>query len=182
MFAGQSKKRDVKFIRPPNILKQKVGTGGINVDKINKAEEIIGSSESLFPPFAKEMLDVIQGLITDFEARKNDGEDYIEDIIHPIMDIKANGAMLGYPMASHISDVSLKFLEVIESMNKDALQIIQVTHKALNLIVVQDMKGFDKQVSGALRKELSEACDRYFEKHGKGKEVERIDLEQEIGN
>ena len=180
MFANQSKKRDVKFIRPPNVLKQKVGSGGIDVAKINKAEEKIGNASDLFPPFAKDMLKHIRALIDDFENRKNDGEAYIEDIIHPIMDMKASGSMLGYPMASHISDVSLGFLEVIEVMNKDALQIIDVTHKALSLIVAQDMKGYDKAVSSALRKELNEACDRYFEKHGEGKDIDRVDFEQEI--
>lgn len=175
MFAGQSKKRNVKFIRPPNLLKQKVGTGGISVDKLNKAQELIGQSSDLFIPFATETLAEIRKQIDAFDTRHNDGEAYIEDFIHPIMDIKANGAMLGYPMASHVSDVCLHFLEVIDTMTHDALQIIDVTHKALSVIVTQDMKGFDKDISTGLRKELNQACDRYFDKHGTAEDVNRIE-------
>lgn len=181
MFAGQNNKRNVRFIRPPNLIKQKVGSGGLEADKLNAAEALIGESGHLFIPFAKDMLTLLKQLIDVFETRKDEGNDYIEDIIHPIMDIKANGAMLGYPMTSHIADVTLHFLETIDALNVDSIKIIDVTHKALSVVVQQDMKGFDNKISNELRKELNQACDRYIEKHGLGPSPDHVNLNQEIG-
>lgn len=156
-----------RFIKPPNRLKAKVGGGGIDEQLLDKAQHFIQEVEVDFRPTAEELLVQIKESIKEYDSAKSDEERQAikEKIASAIMQIKANGGMFGYQLMGEIAALGLYFLDSIEGFNKDALQVIDVHSKALQIIVANKLKGNGGKEGFALVKELEKACYRYNQKY-----------------
>ena len=156
---------DVRFIKPPNKLKQKVGTGGIDEKLLEKAETYIEKAELDFVPFATQFLNDLSKSAK--EARKsNDNYEEAKDrMISPIMQLKANGGMFQYQLVSEVADIALQFLEAVDHVDDDVFDIIKAHENTIKVIITKKLKGHGGREGYALVKELDKACKRYFSKH-----------------
>lgn len=160
---------DVRFIKPPNKLKQKVGTGGIDEKLLEKAQHYIEKAELDFVPYAQKFLKELAEFAQ--EARKGN-DNYKEaknKLIGPVMQLKANGGMFQYQLVSDVADIALQFLEAIERMDEDAFDVITAHENTIKVIIANKLMGSGGREGYALVKELDKACTRYFSKHNKGK-------------
>jgi hypothetical protein len=155
------------FTTPPNKLKIKVGHGGIDESLLNKADEIIKSSEIDFSPIATSLLNSLESFIDKAKQAKTEEDLKIanDSLANAIMQLKANGGMFKYQLISEIAALALHFLDHIESLNHDAISVIDVHAKALNSIVRNKLSGDGGKHGYALVKELEQACTRYFKKY-----------------
>lgn len=160
---GQGTK--VKYHNPPNILKQKVGTGGLEPHIIQMAEEFISTNQVDFAPHAEKILTRLAGAIKVAKSKDRTERDVIDTITGPIMELKANGAMFRYFLVSEIADVMLNFLENISELNNDAFEIIDVHQKTLEVILKSKLQGDGGREGKALAQELYDACSRYRKKY-----------------
>lgn len=156
-----------RFIKPPNRLKTKVGGGGIDERLLDKAQNFIKEVEVDFRPTAEELLADIKAAIKAYDSAKSDEERQAlkEKIASTIMQIKANGGMFGYQLMGEIAALGLYFLDNIEGFNHDALQVIDVHSKTLQIIIANKLKGNGGKEGYALVKELEKACYRYNQKY-----------------
>lgn len=154
-----------RFINPPNILKQKVGTGGIDESLLDKSQNHIETADLDFTPFAQQFLADFSSLIKKAKAT-SDGA-LINKMVAPIMQIKANGGMFRYQLLSDVADICLQFLEEIKTLDKDSLDVIEAHERTLQIILKHKLKGSGGAEGYALVKELDKACRRYFKKHKK---------------
>jgi hypothetical protein len=159
-------KKEPRFIKPPNILKQKVGTGSIDETLLEKSQAAINNPKIDFIPYAQQFLKQFSEFAK--EARTNDNfKEAKEKIIGPVMQLKANGGMFQYQLVSDVADIALQFLETVETGNKDTFDVIKAHEKTIQVIIANKLKGDGGREGYALIKELDHACQRYFSKYGK---------------
>ena len=163
----QTSSKKPRFIKPPNKLKAKVGAGGIDETLLDRAQNFIKTVEIDFKPIALDFLSEIKVAMK--KAREaNDIETRTkakEELARAIMQLKANGGMFKYQLISEIAALALYFLESVEELNEDSIQVIAVHEKAIQIIVANNMSGDGGQEGYALVKELEKACDRFYKKY-----------------
>lgn len=165
---NQTPKRDATFIMPPNIIKGKVGTGGLNEKVLKRAQKLLETHTADFSPLADIYLSrMMEGIEAAEKVDKNEYnlEDLISAILLPCVQLKANGAMFHYQLITRIADRFVQFMEVVERLDTETLEIARAYHSTIKIVVAGKIKGDGGKQGDALVEELNNACMRYFEKH-----------------
>lgn len=157
--------KKAKFIKVENKIQKKAGFGEIADVSVSRSENIILNNNVDFKEIATPVLSNLRATIK--LARDNPEKIDIlrQDLIKPIMELKANGAMFKYELIGALASVMLSFLEHINQLNKDALEIIEAHEKTLTLIVVKGIKGDGGLMGKQVIEELESACGRYYRKN-----------------
>lgn len=157
----------VEIFEPPNVLKQKAGSGGIAEHFIEKAEGFIRNNDIDFIPFAEEHIEKIESAFESLIISTTPGKQktFLDEIVENIMLIKAHGGMFKYGVMSRISGVTLSFLEDAEVINDDMFQIIAAHNNTIKLIIKHDIKGDGGAHGSALLDELRKAIGRHAKKY-----------------
>lgn len=159
-------RRNAEFFNPPNHLKLKVGTGGLTENILGKAQALLENNTVDFTPLAEMYLDAMMKGIE--QARTPDPDldkdTLIAAILFPGMQLKANGGMFQYHLVTHIADRFVQFMEVIETVDHEALEIIIAFHTTIRAVILGRIKGDGGKRGEELMTALVEACHRYFEK------------------
>jgi hypothetical protein len=95
----------------------------------------------------------------------NNIEPAIANIIYPAMQLKANGGMFHYQLVTKIADKLIQFMEVIEGLDKDALEIITAYQTTIRAVIQGRITGDGGRYGDELIEALNEACMRYFDKN-----------------
>lgn len=163
MKDSKTSNQKVRFIKPPNKLKAKVGSGGIAPALLEKAQEVISNNNVDFIPMAQGFLDKIAKVKSDFE-KNNDKKDK-EALASLVMQLKASGGMFQYQLVSEVADSCLHFVENCEDFNKDAFAVLQAHENTIKIIIKNKLKGDGGKEGYALVTELHKASKRFFSKH-----------------
>lgn len=156
----------VKFINPPNRLKMKAGGGGVPEERIAHAQIVMDDFEADFLPIATELTENLSNATQAALKKIKQNKDFDKsEIINPIMQIKANGAMFKYNLLTDIADICLQFMETVNDYNKEAITIIRAHEKAIQAIIKNNLKGDGGKEGYTLVQELHLACTRYFKKY-----------------
>lgn len=163
----QVPRRKAEFIKPPNILKAKVGSGGLSEDILNKAQLLLENNTVDFQPLAEIYLNsLMKGIdLAKNAAQDEDAEYIIASMLYPGMQLKANGGMFHYPLVTQIADKLIQFLEVIETPDIEAVEIVLAFHTTMRAVVLGRIKGDGGRHGRELMLALHDACVRYFEKN-----------------
>lgn len=164
---NQSPKRNAEFIKPPNLIKAKVGTGGLSDTILDRAQKLLENTTVDFAPLADIYLaSMMKGIV---RARKPEPEDdnefLIAGVLYPCAQLKANGGMFHYPLVTRIADRFVQFLEVVDQIDIDALEIAEAFHTTIKLVITSKIKGDGGAHGNELVEALNDACMRYFEKN-----------------
>lgn len=171
-----SENKTVRVVKASRMLQSKVGTGTIDEKKVEKSQKIIDSNAIDFKPMAKTYLDQLAVAVENAKAGKTDHAALIQELIEPVMQIKANAAMFDYNLVSRLANIMLNFLETITEVDENVLEIIVAHQNTLNLIVNNAMKGDGGEYGIELESELKSVCKRYFAKRASaGKPIEDRD-------
>jgi hypothetical protein len=160
-------RRKAEFYNPPNHLKLKVGIGGLTENILNKAQALLENNSVDFTPLAEMYLDAMMKGIEQARTPSPDlnRETIIGAILFPGMQLKANGGMFHYQLVTQIADRFIQYMEVIESVDSDALEIIIAFHTTIRAVILGRIKGDGGKRGEELIAALVDACQRYFEKH-----------------
>lgn len=167
VFENQPKIRKAELIVPPNILKQKIGSGGIDPKLLVKAQEVLETNTTDFRPIATGLLENMDAAI-EF-ARNNPAaeiEPSIERMIYPAMQLKAQGSMFHFPLITEISDILVNFLETVSGIDKDVLEIVTAHKLAIAAVISANMAGPTGVRGRELTESLMGACLRYYKSRG----------------
>ncbi|MBI1215471.1 MAG: hypothetical protein GC185_06610 [Alphaproteobacteria bacterium] len=162
VFKGQKKLRKASLMDPPNLIKEKVGSGGLNPLLLERAQDVIDNNTVDFAPIGKELLELLGATIKDVQAGKAKGEEAISAVIYPAMQLKAQGGMFHYPLMSALADVLVNFLETVETLDEDAMRVIIVHKTAFDHVMRAGIKSEKDAAGQALQSELLKACARYY--------------------
>jgi hypothetical protein len=162
---NQKPRRKAEFIKPLNLLKSKAGYGGLDEEILNKAQAVLENNSVDFQPLAEMYL---SGMMRGIERARNPAPGESEEVlitgmIYPAMQLKAGGAMCGYPLVTRIADKLIQFLEVIAEPDKDALDIVLAFHTTMRAVLTGRVTGSGGKHGDELMQALEAACLRYFE-------------------
>jgi len=171
-MSDPTKRRDAQIIDPSTLLKSKVGSGGLSDHVLQRAQSMLDNASTDFKPLAENFLDSIgethAQAQSDLKAGQlSDGnhETLINTLIYPSLELKSHGAMFQYPAVSRIATNLVKFLEVIKSLDEEALEIVEAYHQGITLIVSGRIPKEGRIEGEKLYDALNAACTRYFDKH-----------------
>mgnify|MGYP003624278762 CR=1 FL=1 len=165
---NQKQIRRAEFINPPNIIKSKVGSGGLSQSILSKAQILLENNTVDFRPLGEMYLDQLQDGINQAAAdldKKNgerSTEKLIRQMLYPSMQLKANGGMFHYDLVTVIGDKLVQFLEVIEKPDMEALEIVQAFHTTVRAVLLGQIQGTGGRYGAELLQALDDACHRYF--------------------
>lgn len=159
-------KKYARFIKPPNILKEKVGSGGLSKNILEKAQQLLDENSIDFEPIAQQYMGALQVALNEAEQKggKDQDETLLENMIKPIMQMKANGGMFKYTLVSRISDGIVLFLEHLDRIDADVLEILQAYQTTITAILHGRIQGDGGEKGDALAMAISDACARYNKK------------------
>jgi hypothetical protein len=158
-------KKNVRIIKADLALQLKAGTGIIDSDRIEKSQQAIDQNKIDFIPLASESLEILDVALK-YANGNLDGDPRIllTNLVKPIMQIKADAAMFGYPLVSRLAGTILDFLGDRTTVDRDLIRIVEAHYKALLLIISRRMRGDGGQHGPEIQKELEAACKRYLVK------------------
>lgn len=165
---NQKPRRNAEFLTPPNIIKAKVGSGGLSDDILIKAQAVLETNNTDFAPLAEMYLQNLNAAIDGGKfliGFMGDHETAILSMIYPSMQLKANGGMFHFPIITQLADKMVQFLEVIETIDRDVIDLVNafvITIRAVIAGRVHDIKSARGQ---ELLSALDGACRRYFTRH-----------------
>jgi len=155
---------DPKFISPLNKLKEKVGSGGISSEKLQKGQDFLEKNTVDFTPHANDLLARLRELMANINPVVP-SHTTLEEIVKIVMQLKANGSMFHYQLLSMTSDVLLRFMEKVRIVDADFLDILNVYTNILTAILNKRLTGNGGHEGYALTQELNNACQRYNRKN-----------------
>lgn len=156
----------IRIIKAIPLLKAKVGYGpNIDEKKILRSQQVIDQNAVDFPPLAQEYLDQLEEGIKAAQEDRGDFSTLMSGMTVPVMQIKANASMFGYALAGQLATIMLNFLESLEAIDGDVIDIALAHHKTITTIVHNKMAGDGGDFGQQLETELKEACNRYYKKN-----------------
>lgn len=161
--------KKAEIIKANFTLQEKVGKGSIDKHIIEKCQAVIDEDVSDFAPLAEDFLKTLSAAIKDAKKGDTPTELAIQNMADPVMQLKANAAMFKYDLVSSLANIMLSFLESVNKLDKDMLEIVEAHYKTLSAIVIKKMKGTGGESGKRLEGELKDACKRYFSKKPKPK-------------
>jgi len=156
---------ETKKITPPNRLKRKVGSGGIPLVRIERAESLVEDSDIGFGEYVEEQILILDGHMNAFNGESALSDKGRLELTKPVMTLKAHGAMFGYKIISNVAHEILNLLETSNTLNVDLLEILGAFKTALRVIVKQEIKSTDSVAAEKILHEINHACTRYFAKY-----------------
>lgn len=154
-----------KVYKASNMLQQKVGAGPLDPKVVAKMQDAIDNNDVDFTPMGLEFLEQLEDAIRTIESGDpHNMSEHKEALTAPVMQLKANGAIFHYPLIGNLSNVMLSFLESIQEIDKDAMDVIEAHHKTLRAIISKRMSGDGGDIGTEMVKELRDACGRYYAK------------------
>jgi len=162
---SSQEKKNVRIIKPDLSLQSKVGTGSIDTEKIEKSQKAIDENKIDFIPLATESLETLDVAIKSANGNiDGDSRILLTNLVKPVMQIKANAAMFGYPLVSKLAGAMLDFLDDLTTVDRDLISIVEVHYKTLRLIISRRMSGDGGRYGPEIQKELEAVCKRYLVK------------------
>ena len=163
-MATETIEQGAEIIRPPNKIKEAVGGGGLDAQVLRKAQTAleINASGIDFRPQAREMIGFLEKAYDDARTGVTTGTVAIEAMIHPAMQLKAQGGMFKYTLLTEICNILVNFLETSEKVDRNSLAIVEVHLKTIKAIIGRSMTGDGGPVGKELREALMDACNRYY--------------------
>lgn len=160
-----NKDSKVNIITVPNILRQKIGTGGIDGVKLKLAQNKMDGNTVDFAPYAHKFLDDLDHIVARAKTAQVNDRPTINTIIKPIMELKANGGMFKYTLLSQVAEIVLSLLEDIQTLNDDSYALIDAHQKALRVIINNRLTGDGGKDGRILANALYDAAQRYRKKY-----------------
>lgn len=157
-------KKKAKIIKADYGLRQKIGRGPLDGKLVKKCQEVMEATKADFAPQARDYLKQLEASIKKCQAGELEGSEALEALGNPVMLLKGHAAMFRYPLISRLANIMLGFLEVVEKIDPDVLEIVEAHRVTLKTIVSSKLEGDGGQRGAKLQGELKDACARYFKK------------------
>lgn len=139
----------------------------LDKETLKKAQRIMDQNDVDFAPMALDYLVALQTNIEEVRNANDTSRAAIDKLLEPIVELKSNASMFNYPLVGVLANITMSFLEGLNTLDDDILAIVEAHQKSLHLIVKKRMQGNAANYGDELEKELRDACKRYFQKQAR---------------
>jgi hypothetical protein len=154
--------RGYKEKTPANhVLQAKVGLGLVDEETLKRSQSIIEKNNFNFIPIANMFLGQLRDALNIARSEGHGNRRTIERLINPVMQIKANARVFRYDLLGNLAAIMLNFLESMNEIDSDIIDIVEAHHKTLTHIIVSEMHGEGGAIGKTLESELEDVCKRY---------------------
>ncbi len=158
----QKKLRTATLTTPPNILKQKMGSGGVDTTALAMAQNFLENNKVDFKAIGFSLVYALDEGLKNSKKSGVKSETGIELMLYPAAQLKAQGAMFHYPFVTNIADILVNFLETVDAANDDVLKIVEAHKAGFLYILNNNVTGQGGEYGKKLQAELTDACGRYL--------------------
>jgi len=140
--------------------------GGLTEDILDQAQKLLEENTLDFCPLAMIYLENIWQAIDVARTghKTKDTESMIASVLYPAMQLKANGGMFRYHLVTQMADKLIQFMEVIDELDSESLEIIMAFHGAIKVVIQGKIVGDGGENGEKLLSALTLACVKYFER------------------
>jgi hypothetical protein len=135
----------VEVIHPPTNLRDKVSitADGVDLDVLEKAEQVIASLSTSYLEWVEEDLRKVQKLVEQIEAAAPEAvPPLLSDLYTVAHDIKGQGGSFNYHLMTAIGKYLCRFIEAIQTAPQAShWPVLRVHVDALRLIIAEKMEG-----------------------------------------
>jgi hypothetical protein len=131
----------IHYIHPPNLLRNKVGKGGLPQDTIDDAQSIITETRIDIRPYLREQLNMFQQGINRADVETLDFYTKLNHILNPLAMLKAHASMFGYDLISEIAEIALEFTQHLRSLDPHVLHLLARHHETMQTILNNNIRG-----------------------------------------
>lgn len=164
-----SKKAGVEIINPPNTIKEKVsGSGGPTPEMLARAEAAIAEMSDDYPDWAAKDVDALEALVAKLSPGIATDDEPVREAFRKAHDMRGQGGSFGYPLMTRIANSFCRFTETVESLDADAIGILETHVDAMRAVIGNKVKGTGGDVGAQIADGLDAAVQKYIDKHGKG--------------
>lgn len=154
-----------EFVTPPNYLKMKVGSGGIDKEALKEAEiavQVLG--HKMYAKWADTDLDRMKETFERLKTTNLDDPQGIKTMLRICWDMKGLGGTFGYPLVTEITHFLSNYLEhCLEHQETRVVPTIVTAHiDALNVVLSQKISGD----GGVIGRELISGLEKVVLKTG----------------
>jgi hypothetical protein len=155
---------------PTNTLKQKLGNGGFEYQRLLKAEQRLRASRQEFPFMAqRELQRINSGLYYLRGKDKSDKTPYewLRIIFIAAVEIKSNSSMFTFDVTQKIAESLQFFTEHLADVNDDNIHVIDLHYQALINVFEQGNDFIIEGKRDEIMRTLQQAILAYKDKHKK---------------
>lgn len=152
-----------QLITPPNLLKAKVGkggVGGIDPELIKNAESVIDTMGVEFAGSVELETARIMKLAMDYEAEPGKAAKIQKKIVRVAHDLRGQGATYGYSIVSDISESLFRYANGLSSAADMNAGVLRAHADAMRAVVKNGVKGDGGPVGIDLVKSLEALASR----------------------
>lgn len=164
-FENHERQRDAELITPPHEIKKKVGSGGIDIELVKRAEALINNNKTDFVPIAESYFELLEDNTRKALQQELKEDEAFEALLYPLVQLKAQGAMFKHPFITNITGVLINFLEIVKTLDKEVFEIITAHNMALSAILTRHTQKNSSAEAQVLTQALEDACKRYIKTH-----------------
>lgn len=148
-----------------NKLQLKAGTGSVDPQIIESAQEIIANNDIDFVPMGREYLSTISKTLKALDAKKIEMDAAHVKLTKSVMELKANSKIFGYGLIGDMSNILLNLIEENEHIDQDLISLILAHYKTTIVIFNKSMTGSGGKTGEIILSEFQAACSRYRNRH-----------------
>jgi hypothetical protein len=150
--------RSFQVINPPNLLKKKVGSGGLDANALKKAEKVFDGLRGEFEEIAGrdvvKLVEAAKVLVASPNDLKKRQEVYM--IAH---ELRGQGGSYGYPLVTRFGDQLCRYLDATDMLDAKSLIIVKAAADAISVVINAKVSGdggeTGRQLVGMLDKALA---------------------------
>jgi hypothetical protein len=160
-----AKKQPIELFMPPNMLKAKVGVGGLDSGVLKRAEQAV---EDLKGDFAEWIVEDVNRLVQrrDFyQAQTND--DSLGDLYRASHDLRGQASTFDFPLIARVAASLCKLTDDATNGLELPMALINGHVDAIKIIVRDGIKDPTNEVATILASELERQVGVFLEKNGR---------------
>lgn len=157
-----------RIIKTPNYLKEKVGDDVIDEFAIMQCQSVLDTVDVDFTDDAEFYINNVKEIVTTLRGIDYGREEqYYDQVLDPIMALKAGGGMFLYKPIYKLSNLMQSFLERVYRLDDDVLDILHAYETSIRMCIYKYPKDAEHPLVLKLVSELERACVRYVQKAAK---------------
>jgi hypothetical protein len=147
------------FEAPHEIRNKVKGGGPLDAATLLRIEAAVAEQSAAFCELVARDIDRMQRLVAAFASRPRD--EVKQDILAITHEVRGQGTSFGFPLLTRIGNALSQFLQSIEDVDDDAVEVIDGHVQAMHGVVSNRISGDGDRVGPQIIRALDQAVRRY---------------------